>query len=81
MSTAAKRAERERERERRAELAGGIDRAEEQLLELQRTVARLRGDAAELRTNGLVALDLERALVSIAAVSRALQRAYHGAIA
>jgi hypothetical protein len=63
----------------RAELAGDVERHEDGLDELRSAIAATRERCADHRGAGLVALELERALVSIAGASRALQRAQHEA--
>jgi hypothetical protein len=57
------------------ELAGRIDRHEETLYELKRQVAATREQTSMLRSSGVVALELERALTSLTTAERQLGRA------
>lgn len=59
----------------RAELAGQVERHEDAVCELRRAIAATREQAAEVRRAGVVALDLDRALVALDHVGRALARA------
>jgi hypothetical protein len=59
----------------REEVAGGIERAQETLYGLQAGIDGLRSWADEIPRGGLIALDLERALIRIAAAARHLDRA------